>query len=231
MSWKKTESEFDGFAETYAWMLNGDKTEAPLSPGCKAAIDKFGPRSILDCACGPGWSSIALKNAGFSVHGSDISAEMVRLARANARKAGVRVPFTVAAWHDLPSRVRGQFDFVMCHGNAIGHCRGERSMVQSLSAIRQVTRDGGHLYLDTRSWEWFRTKSRRFWPGKTTTDERGRPQRSVEDDVSCLRTFGMANCISRRQGAVMISIPSAAEPAVMSLSVQLLGLLSSVFLC
>ena len=173
MSWTKTEAEFDAFAETYAWMFGPDKTKDPLTAGCKAAIDRLQPHSILDCACGPGWASVFLKKSGFSVRGSDISARMVRLARANALKAGLRIPLTVAAWHELPYKMRRRFDFVMCHGNAIGHCRGERSMVQSLKAIRKVTHDGGHLYLDTRSWEWFRAKCARFWPGKSRDDADG----------------------------------------------------------
>ena len=175
ISWKKTESEFDGFADDYARFIVSDASMSmpPVNPGCQAAIDRLQPQTILDCACGQGRSSIALKEAGFSVHGSDISPEMIRLARHNAREAGLRIPFTVAPWHELPCKVSRRFDFVMCHGNAIGHCPGERSMVQSLKAIRTVTRDGGYFYLDTRSWEWFRTKSALWWPGKSQDDADG----------------------------------------------------------
>ena len=175
MSWKKTESEFDGFADDFARFIvsNASMSMPPVDPGCQAAIDRLQPQTILDCACGEGRSSIALKKAGFSVQGSDISRNLIRQARSNARKAGLRIPLTVAAWHELPSKVSRRFDFVMCHGNAIGHCRGERSMIQSLKAIRKVTRDGGHLYLDTRSWEWFRTKSALWWPGSSKQDGDG----------------------------------------------------------
>jgi 2-polyprenyl-3-methyl-5-hydroxy-6-metoxy-1,4-benzoquinol methylase len=174
MNWKKTEAEFDNFTKIYARFIVGDKALPIMNPGCEAAISRLQPRSILDCACGQGRSSIALKKAGYIVHGSDISIEMIKLARMNARKAGLHVPFTVTGWHDLPSKISKKFDFVMCHGNAIGHCRGERSMIQSLKAIRKVTKDTGYLYLDTRSWEWFRTKSGRFWPNKCLVDKDGR---------------------------------------------------------
>ena len=173
MSWKKTEAEFNAFAEDYARFIVGDQSMAPVHPGCQATIDRLKPQTILDCACGQGRSSIALKKAGFSIHGSDISSEMIRLARGNASGVGLRIPFIVAAWHELPSKISRRFDFVMCHGNAIGHCRGERSMIQSLKAIREVTRNGGHFYLDTRSWEWFRTKSALWWPGKSCTNKDG----------------------------------------------------------
>ncbi len=98
---------------------------------------------------------------------------MIKLARRNARDVGLRIPFTVAPWHELPAKFLRRFDFVMCHGNAIGHCRGENSMIQALKAIRKVTRDGGYFYLDTRSWEWFRTKSASWLPGLTRDDTDG----------------------------------------------------------
>lgn len=170
MSWKKTEGEFDDFADDYNRFIVSEHSRSAVNPGCQAAIDRVKPKTILDAACGQGHSAIALKNAGVAVHGSDISPKMIKLARRNAREAGLRIPFTVAAWHELPAKVSCRFDFVMCHGNVIGHCRGERSMLESLKAIRQVTRDGGHFYLDTRSWEWYRTTSTRWWPGVTRDD-------------------------------------------------------------
>lgn len=173
MTWKKTEAEFESFADDYARFMVGEQSRAPINPGCRAAIDRLKPETILDCACGQGRSSIALKKEGISVHGSDISPRMIRLARSNARKAGLRIPFTVAAWHELPRKVTGLFNFVMCHGNAIGHCRGERPMLRSLKAIRKVTRDRGHFYLDTRSWEWFRAQSESWWPGSSQKDSEG----------------------------------------------------------
>ena len=167
MNWERTESEFDRFAQTLEWIFDEEKSKTPLNPGCRSAIERAEPCSILDCACGPGWGSIALKKAGYCVHGSDISSEMIRLARSRARRAGVEIPFTVAGWHELSSRIAGRFDFVMCHGNAIGHCQGEHAMLESLQAMRAVTKDGGYFYLDTRSWEWFRTRSARFWGTKS----------------------------------------------------------------
>ena len=96
------------------------------------------------------------------------------MARGHAREAGLSIPFKVAAWHELPGKVQGKFDLVVCHGNAIGHCPGERAMVRSLKAIHQVTKSGGYLYLDTRLWEHFRTKEPRYRFGCFCEDEMGR---------------------------------------------------------
>lgn len=174
MTWEKTRAEFDGFAADYARFIVGGKDRPPVEPGCRAAIDRFEPETILDCACGQGRSSIALRSEGRSVRGSDISPEMIRLARKNAREAGLHVPFAVAGWHELPGKVAGPFDFVMCQSNAIGHCRGERAMLRALRAIRKVTRKGGRFYLDSRSWEWFRAQPKSWWPGTSRDDSDGR---------------------------------------------------------
>jgi SAM-dependent methyltransferase len=113
---------------------------------------------------------VVLRKAGYVVSGSDISSRMIDLARANARAAGVRIPFKVSAWHELPRKWCRRFDFVMCHGNAIGHAKGERAMLASFEAMRAVLRDGGTLYVDTRSWEWFRSRSPRYWPGRSVVE-------------------------------------------------------------
>jgi len=115
MSWKKTEAEFDDFAENYARFIVSEHGRAVVNPGCQAAIDRLKPKKILDCACGEGRSAIALKSAGFAVHGSDISPKMIKLARRNDCDAGLRIPFTVAALHELPAKISRRFDFVMCH--------------------------------------------------------------------------------------------------------------------
>jgi glycine/sarcosine N-methyltransferase len=170
MDWDKTTSEFNSFASEYEWLFGNEKAMNPIVSVCRKLIDRVQPRTILDCACGAGWSSIALKKEGRSVLGTDISEKMITLARANAKKAGVKVKFAVAAWHQLPERCSRRFDLVMCHGNAIGHCHGERAMLKSLRAMREMARVGAYLYLDTRSWEWARTKCPRFFPSRYRKD-------------------------------------------------------------
>jgi len=73
----------------------------------------------------------------------------------------------------LRNQVSGSDPFYLLLPYAIGHCRGEKSMIQALGAIRKVTRDGGHFYLDTRSWEWFRTQPDSWFPGPTLDDTDG----------------------------------------------------------
>ena len=107
MTWKKTKAEFDSFADMYARFIAGDESRAPLNPGCRAAIDRLKPQTVLDCACGQGRSAIALKEEGISVHGSDISTEMNRLAEAMLARLGSasHSPFPLGT--NFHSRLRG----------------------------------------------------------------------------------------------------------------------------
>ena len=175
MHWDKTRLEFDSFAAEYDWRyLSGIQPLATaLWAACRAAIERCAPATILDCACGPGWQAIELARQGYRVHGTDISAEMIELARRHAAEADVAVTFSVATWEELPAQLDGRFDFTMCYGNAIGHCRDRQGMLASLRALRDVTADGGHVFVDTRSWEWFRAHTQRVFPMGARDDERG----------------------------------------------------------
>ena len=65
-----------------------------------AAIRKFG-EPALDLGCGTGRIMFPLIAEGFDVDGADISADMIALAGAEARKSGVSPNLTVQPMHEL----------------------------------------------------------------------------------------------------------------------------------
>jgi ubiquinone/menaquinone biosynthesis C-methylase UbiE len=69
---------------------------------------------VLEIAPGPGYLSIALaKRADLRVGGVDISESFVRIAKENARAAGVEVDFRHGNASELPHEAES-FDFVVC---------------------------------------------------------------------------------------------------------------------
>ena len=68
---------------------------------------------VLEVAPGPGFCAIEIAKAGYRVTGLDISESFVRIARENARGAGVAVDFRLgnASAMPLPD---SSFDFVVC---------------------------------------------------------------------------------------------------------------------
>ena len=61
-------------------------------------------KEILDCGCGTGTLSVYLATKGAYVKGFDISSEMLKVARANAKKNGIgrECNFLCFGFEDLP---------------------------------------------------------------------------------------------------------------------------------
>lgn len=97
-------------APDYEWLF-GDE-----APGAR----------VLDSACGIGADAMALARRGFDVTASDASANMVAEARRRCAQAGLPVEVAQSTWQDLPDRVPGRFDLVLCLGNAIVHTATRR---------------------------------------------------------------------------------------------------------
>ena len=147
--------QYDDFAANYDWLFSDEAlTGEPQVEGLKPLLAELPPdASVLDCACGTGVTAAALARRGYHVAGSDASGRMVARARARMAAEGLDVPLRHCPWQRLPEEFDERFDLAVCCGNAVGHCRDEADMIQSLRAIHGVLAPGGRLVLDTRNWE------------------------------------------------------------------------------
>jgi ubiquinone/menaquinone biosynthesis C-methylase UbiE len=68
---------------------------------------------VLEVAPGPGFCAIEMAKAGYHVTGLDISESFVRIARENAREAGVALDFRHGNASEMPFP-DASFDFVVC---------------------------------------------------------------------------------------------------------------------
>ena len=143
-------------------------------PFLQAQLAPAGKR-VLDAACGTGWHSIALAQAGYVVTGADISPAMIAGAQANARNQGAKVAFKTAAFQDLAATAGTGFDAVICLGNSLVHVLGEDDLRRSLKAMSACLRRGGLLILHNLNYDkrmvqkprWFQTSSG-FMDGQET---------------------------------------------------------------
>jgi SAM-dependent methyltransferase len=106
-----------------------------------------GPLRVLEPACGTGRHLIALARMGHRGLGVDLSASMVRFARAEAKRAGVSAHATFMC-ADM-SRLKleaGSVDVAFCLINSIRHLLSEAAMVRHLRCVRRGLRAGG-VYL------------------------------------------------------------------------------------
>ena len=98
---------------------------------------------IADVACGTGWSTIALARAypQAEVHGLDLDEASIALARTNATKEGMDIPFEVRDAAD--PGLRGRYDLVTCFEAVHDMARP----VESLSGMRLLLADSGVLLI------------------------------------------------------------------------------------
>jgi len=102
---------------------------------------------VLEIAPGPGYFAIELAKLGdFSITGVDLSQDLVNIAAANARQAGVRVEFKQGNASRLPVE-DNSFDFLLCR--AAFKNFGEP--VKALQEMHRVLKPGGRaMIIDLR---------------------------------------------------------------------------------
>jgi SAM-dependent methyltransferase len=158
------DDSYADLAHYYEWLfpdeaIGSSGTVGATSPGSKdlleGVLETLPPGArVLDSACGIGADAIALARRGFSVTASDGSASMVAEARRRSRQFGFEIDITQSSWQDLPERVPGPFELVLCLGNAIVHTETRSNMVASLEGLKKVLSPEGVLVIDSRNWEY-----------------------------------------------------------------------------
>ena len=110
---------------------------------CYAAVKEFfgniAGKTLLDFACGTGWTSIYFARSGAKCQGIDISAKSIEVATATAELNGLdkRCEFYVAAGESLPFK-DATFDFIF--GNAALH---HVDIEMAAEEIARVLKPGG----------------------------------------------------------------------------------------
>jgi 2-polyprenyl-3-methyl-5-hydroxy-6-metoxy-1,4-benzoquinol methylase len=103
---------------------------------------------ILDLACGTGQLAVELANAGHSVHGIDVSPQMIEIA--NAKSAGLsNVRFEVQ--NMAAFRVKGMFDLVTCTFDSINYLLVIDDVKAMLRRVAAAVRDSGVFVFDSNT--------------------------------------------------------------------------------
>src|SRR5580658_164145 len=132
----------------YEWLFP-DETVGELgafgatSPGSQAlleaALKTLRPGDpVLDCACGIGADAMAMARKGLTVTATDGSEAMVAETRRRSEQYGIAMTVSWSQWQDLPNRVPGPFELVLCLGNAIVHTETRTNMAAALEGMRKV---------------------------------------------------------------------------------------------
>jgi len=170
-------------APDYEWLFPAETVGragrfGATSPGSQALLEAvvktLGPGSpVLDCACGIGADAMALARSGLVVTASDGSRAMVAETRRRSERYGIAMTVSRSKWQDLPNRVPGPFELVLCLGNSIVHTETRTNRVAALAGMRKVLSPAGTLVVDSRNWELLYESRPRIVPARQVIERKG----------------------------------------------------------
>lgn len=112
-----------------------------------------GKETVLDVACGTGFHSVRLTEAGFDVTSVDGSAAMLAKAFENASKRNLILKTVQADWRWLNAGIQGKYDAIICLGNSFTHLFKENDRRRALAEFYAALKHDGVLILDQRNYD------------------------------------------------------------------------------
>jgi len=106
-------------------------------------------RTVLDCACGTGSLAVRLAKKGYAVTGSDISADMLAVAREKAMRAGFKIPLVQQDMREIS--LHKPVDAVVCACDGVNYLTGDGDARAFFQAAREALAPGGLLLFDVSS--------------------------------------------------------------------------------
>src|SRR5262249_2083708 len=103
--------------------------------------------------CGIGTQSLGLALRGYDVTASDLSASAIERGRAEARRRGLAIAFSVADMRSAHEHHARAFDVVIACDNAIPHLLNDEDLLLALRQMYQCPRRGGGCLLTVRDYE------------------------------------------------------------------------------
>lgn len=129
---------FDGATAEMAWT---ERTEAEVNRALTMLRPEGGER-ILDLACGTGRHSLELVKRGFSVVGSEISPELVAIAKEEAAAQGLEATFLEGDLRELD--FEEEFDIVLnLNDGAVGYFETDEENHRTFEVISRALKPGG----------------------------------------------------------------------------------------
>jgi len=135
--------KYASIAGRYARMLEEDPKRRAFFG---SLFERYGARSVLDCACGTGNDLLLFHSMGYRVVGSDLSDSMLRVASKLTREHGAEILLKEADFHNLKAVHSETFDVVVCLSNSINEV--EVDPVAALESMTKVLNPNGIIVID-----------------------------------------------------------------------------------
>ena len=135
--------KYANIAGRYARMIEDDPKRKAFF---RSLFERYGARSVLDCACGTGNDLLLFRSMGYHVVGSDLSESMLQVASKLIKEHGAEIPLKKADFHNLKAAHDETFDVVACLSNSINEV--EVDPVAALKSMTKVLNPDGIIVID-----------------------------------------------------------------------------------
>ena len=142
-----------GFVEKWDQLIDWDQRARTEGDFFIELLRRRGARRVLDAACGTGFHSVRLREAGFEVVSADGCDQMLAKAFENGKRRGHILRSVQADWRWLTRDIEGKFDAVICLGNSFTHLFEERDRRKALAEFYAILKHDGVLVLDQRNYD------------------------------------------------------------------------------
>lgn len=143
----------EGFVDKWDELIDWDSRAESEGDFFIQTLKERGVKRILDVACGTGFHSVRLIEAGFDVVSTDGSAEMLAKAFENGYQRGHVLRTALADWRWLNRDIHGRYDAVICLGNSFTHLFNENDRRKALAEFYSALNHDGILILDQRNYD------------------------------------------------------------------------------
>ncbi len=108
---------------------------------------------VLDVSCGIGTQAIGLAKSGYTVVGSDLSADAIMRARREASRLDVVVAFSESDMRNAHAHHGSGFDVVISADNSLPHLLTDEEILLALQEMRACAGTGGGCLITVRDYE------------------------------------------------------------------------------
>lgn len=164
------------FVEKWDELIDWDARAASEGDFFIDILRSRGKHKVLDVACGTGFHSVRLLQAGFDVTSVDGNAAMLNQAFENAKDRDLILKLTHADWRWLNKDIQGKYDAIICLGNSFTHLHDEADRRRALAEFYAALKHDGILIIDQRNYDTilddgFSSKHKYYYCGDQVTAE------------------------------------------------------------